>query len=188
MIRASEANEKLFFLHANGRRRKNTIHCLETQNGAVFSHEDKESVLYQHFSSQFSRPAAREYTFNWEELGMQSHDLSHLEEDFSEKELCAVIKDIAADKAPGPDGFIGHFLKKAWPVIKGDLLQALQYFFHQHGQHLQHLSTAHIVLLPKKQDSKKVQDFQPISLIHLIAKLISKCLATRLAPELNNLV
>jgi hypothetical protein len=70
--------------------------------------------------------------------------------------LCTIIKDIAADKAPGPDGYIGLFLKRAWLVIKGDLLQALQYLFNQHGQHLQHLNTAHIVLLPKKSDAKRV--------------------------------
>jgi hypothetical protein len=36
MIRASEATEKLFYLYANGRRRKNTIHCLETNDGVFF--------------------------------------------------------------------------------------------------------------------------------------------------------
>lgn len=50
------------------------------------------------------------------------------------------------------------------------------------------LSTAHIVLLPKKHDAKCVQDYRLISLTHSIAKLISKCLASRLAPELDSLV
>lgn len=114
--------------------------------------------------------------------------MSHLEEDVTEEELAAVIRDIAADKAPGLDGFIGPFLKSAWAIIKGDLLQALHFFFSRHVQHLHHLNTAHIVLLPKKSDAKWVQDFKSISLTHIIAKLSSKCLANRLAPELNGLV
>jgi mannosylglycoprotein endo-beta-mannosidase len=98
------------------------------------------------------------------------------------------LQEIAADKAPGPNGFIGLFLKKAWGIVKQDLLQAFQYFFQQHDQHLKLLSTAHFVLLPKKHDARDVQDYRPISLTHSIAKLISKCLASRLAPELDKLV
>lgn len=49
--------------------------------------------------------------------------MSHLEEQFSEEEILAVILEIAAAKAPGRDGFIGLFLKKAWVIIKHDLLQ-----------------------------------------------------------------
>jgi hypothetical protein len=65
---------------------------------------------------------------------------------------------------------------------------ALQFFFEQHDQHFQHLNTAHLVLLLKKTDARTVNDFRPISLTHTIAKLISKCLANRLAPILNSLV
>jgi hypothetical protein len=34
-VRAAEASEKLFFLQANGRKRKNTIHLLETPRGGL---------------------------------------------------------------------------------------------------------------------------------------------------------
>lgn len=130
-IREAEANEKLFFLQANGRRRKNTIHSLQSDN-MCYSHEEKEEVLFQHFSAQFSQPSGRDFSLNWEEIGLSVHDLSHLEEMFSEDEVLAVIHEIAVDKAPGPDGFIGLFLKKAWPIIKHDLLQVFQFFFQQH--------------------------------------------------------
>jgi hypothetical protein len=102
--------------------------------------------------------------------------------------LLSVIQDIAADKAPGPNGFIRCFLKKAWSIIKGDLLQAFNFFFQHHDQHLKLLNTTHVVLILKKPDAKRVQDYRPISLTHTIAKLISECLANRLAPELNSLV
>ena len=29
------------------------------------------------------------------------------------------------DKAPGPDGFNFHFIKRYWEIIKGDLLNAM---------------------------------------------------------------
>jgi hypothetical protein len=37
----------------------------------------------------------------------------------------ATIQDIASDKAPGRDGFIGTFFKKSWLVINFDFMQDL---------------------------------------------------------------
>jgi hypothetical protein len=48
------------------------------------------------------------------------------------------------------------------------------------------LNTA--TLLPKKVDAVEVKDFQPISLIHSFAKLVTKLLANRLTPLLPSLL
>jgi hypothetical protein len=45
-----------------------------------------------------------------------------------------------------------------------------------------------VVLIPKKPNAEKINDLRPISLIHSFAKLISKMLANRLAPELGRLI
>jgi hypothetical protein len=50
------------------------------------------------------------------------------------------------------------------------------------------LNTAYITLLPKKGDAEQPKDFRPISLVHSIAKLITKVMANRLAGRLNQLV
>jgi len=68
--------------------------------------------VFQHFSHHFATPPTRSATLNWEELGLQQHNLQDLENEFTEGEMKAVIEDIAAEKAPGPDGYIGVFLKK----------------------------------------------------------------------------
>jgi hypothetical protein len=55
-------------------------------------------------------------------------------------------------------------------------------------QRLHLLNKAYMVLIPKKQDATKVSDYRPISLIHSFVKILSKLLANRLGPELNQLV
>jgi hypothetical protein len=50
------------------------------------------------------------------------------------------------------------------------------------------LNSANIALIPKKDGAKEITDFHPITLIHAIAKLISKMMANRLAPFMNRLV
>jgi hypothetical protein len=44
------------------------------------------------------------------------------------------------------------------------------------------------VLLPKSAETSTVKDFRPISLIHIVSKLISKVLTNRLAHRLSELV
>ena len=107
--------------------------------------------------------------------------------DPTEQELKEVIQEIAADKAPGPDGFIGAFYKASWEDIKEDLL-ATVFFYSSHNQHFNLLNSAHIVLLPKKEDALKVGDFRPISLSHSITKLSFKLLAVTLSSDLDKLV
>jgi hypothetical protein len=50
------------------------------------------------------------------------------------------------------------------------------------------LNTAHIVLLPKKNDAMDAKDYRHVSLMHSATKILCKLLANRLAPELHHLV
>ena len=47
---------------------------------------------------------------------------------FSEQEIVEVIWAMESDKAPGPDGFLIHFYKVCWPIIKSDLLRMINAF------------------------------------------------------------
>jgi hypothetical protein len=46
--------------------------------------------------------------------------LEELTTPFLSKEIDLVIKEMPSDRAPGPDGFNGMFLKKCWSIIKDD--------------------------------------------------------------------
>jgi mannosylglycoprotein endo-beta-mannosidase len=187
-IKTTKANSKLFYLHANSRKRKNFIHSLETPEGTFFSLEEKAHIIFDHFSSHFGSQGQRDVTLNWELLGLSRHNLGHLEDEFTLEEVHAVVKDIAAKKAPGPDGYIGLFFKHSWGTVRQDVMLAINFFFNLHDQHLVHLNTAHVVLLPKKAYAKRIGDYRPISLTHSISKLLSKILANRLGQELNDIV
>jgi hypothetical protein len=60
------------------------------------------------------------------------------------------------------------------------------YCLNQQG--LQFLNQTYVVLIPKKDNPRVVSDYRPISLTHSFAKIISKLLANRLAPELEKLI
>jgi len=61
-------------------------------------------------------------------------------------------------------------------------------FFNNQTSKLHLINTANIVLLPKTQDAAALSDYRPISLINSFVKIITKLLANRLAPHMNDLV
>jgi hypothetical protein len=84
-----------------------------------------------------------------------------------------VIKQLPAEKSPGPNGCIGLFYKKCWPIIGADLTEVLQDFHSLKTRRLDLINEANIVLLPKRDDATHLSDFRPISLINSLAKIIT---------------
>jgi hypothetical protein len=81
-----------------------------------------------------------------------------------------------------------RFLHAAWPVIHHDIMCAFDAFWSLDTRHLHCTNDVLMVLLLKKADPSAIKDYRPIALIHSMGKLITKVLACRLAPKLDNLV
>ena len=58
--------------------------------------------------------------FNLESMIDPSEGLESVTEPFTQLEIDAVIRQMPRDKALGPDGFSGHFLKMCWHIVKHD--------------------------------------------------------------------
>ncbi|WVZ78948.1 hypothetical protein U9M48_026585 [Paspalum notatum var. saurae] len=93
-----------------------------------------------------------------------------------------------SEKAPGPDGFTGLLFKTTWSIIKADIISAVNAFWSLDYRSLYLVNDAFMVLLRKKDQPEEIKDYWPISLIHSFGKLLTKLLATRLAPRLDDLV
>lgn len=145
-------------------------------------------MVYDHFIRLLGTPQKRTKCLNWENLGYQSHDLSDLEAPFTRSEIERTIKHIPGEKSPGPDGFIGLFCKTCWTIVGADLIEAIQAFHSLRTKRLEMINDANIILLPKTEGATSINEFRPISLINSLAKIITKILADRLAPRLDELV
>ncbi|KAE8794166.1 retrotransposon protein [Hordeum vulgare] len=187
-LRDDDANTKYFHRCINVRRRKNHIHRIKQGHGWVIEHKEKEKLIHDHFSQAMGKGTATYTDFNWEERGIVSHDLQSLDANITEDEVWEAIKEMPANKAPGPAGFTGTFFKKCWSVIKYTVMRVIQRFDSHHTIDLQWLNSANVILLPKKEGAEGIFDYRSISPIHTIAKIIAMVLSLRLAPLMDGLV
>nr|XP_016508236.1 PREDICTED: uncharacterized protein LOC107825833 [Nicotiana tabacum] len=68
----------------------------------------------------------------------------------------------ASDKAPGPDGFSLAFFQLCWDTIKGELMEAIEYF-HMNGAFERSINAFFITIVPKKEGASCIRDYRPIN-------------------------
>jgi hypothetical protein len=159
--------------------RRNLItHLKEPEDSLIFSHDHKAAIIWESYKNRLGISEATSMQFNLHDM-IEAHDLHHLDSPFTPKEIEAVVKEMAPDKAPGPDGFNGHFLKKCWPIVKLEFINLINDFYEE-NLNLEAINTAFITLIPKASDPCTMNDFKPISLVSLPLKFITKIMENRL--------
>jgi len=98
-----------------------------------------------------------------------------------------VVKGMNPDKAPGPDGFSLAFFQDCWDVIKSDFMGVFQ-DFHTHSKFVKSLNATFIALISKKSVALDLKDFQPISLVSGVYKIIAKALANRMRRVMEKVI
>jgi hypothetical protein len=91
---------------------------------------------------------------------------------FSTEETDNIIKLLLIDRALGPAGFNGLFLKRSWHITKPDF-HALCHAFFKNSVNLQCINNSHITLIPKVPDPENLGDYRPISLLNSCLKLLT---------------
>jgi hypothetical protein len=73
-------------------------------------------------------------------------------------------------------------------MIRPDLMAVFDAFWHLDFRNLHNTNNGLITLLPKSVEAESMKDYQPMTLIHVVGKLISKVLANHLAPRLDRVI
>jgi len=179
-VKEGDAGTKLFHATATLKHRNNLIAQLQKHNGeTVHNHIDKAAVLWETFKERLGHSEFQSIAFNLNFFLENNIDLAWLEAPFTRDEIDAAVKNLANDKAPGPDGFNNEFIKKCWHFIKEDFY-ALCLAFQNNSVCLQSINDSFITLVPKTDGAQQVGEFRPISLLNCSIKLITKLLASSL--------
>lgn len=111
-----------------------------------------------------------------------------MEKPIAEEGVWKVVKELPPDKAPDPDGFTNRFFRIYWSIIKVDVMRVVEAFAHGDTHGMERINCSLVTLIPKIDGAVQLQDFQPVSLTHGVARILVKSLANHVAPELPLLV
>jgi hypothetical protein len=179
-IKLGDECTKFFHGMATISYRRNAISQIMNDQGVwIQDHAGKAGLLWTAFRNRMGMTSTPTMLFDLDSLITHNDGLDVLTMPIAHEEIDLVVKRMPSDKAPGPDGFNGLFLKKCWHLIKNDFYSLCADFYDE-VIILESINTSYITLVPKKDGTETVNDFRPISLMNLSLKVITKILADRL--------
>ena len=124
----------------------------------------------------------------YQERKLNQDQINDLNSPISPKEIEAVFNSLPTKKSPGPDGFSAEF----YQTFKEDLIPVLHKLFHKietEGTLPNSFYEATITLIHKPQkDPTKIEDFRPISLMNINAKILNKILDNQIQEHIKAII
>lgn len=188
-LRYGDRNTSLFHAHASHRRKKNWIKGIYNQHNVWIEDEDDIANDIMHFYSQLFKSTAPdeqdiEYIKSLISTKLSEDTKNKVGASFTDLEVKRAIFDMHPTKAPGPDGYPAFFFHKLWPAIGDDVTKAVLNILNGDGD-LSEWNKTLVVLIPKVQTPKRIQEYRPISLCNTIYKIVAKAIVHRLRRVLD---
>lgn len=187
-LREGDANTRFFHIRASCRRSRNHIYQLSDGTNTLSSSNSiaDHLISFFHIMPDPVHPSLTSINFSSIFID-EALDLSSLHAPFSVDEVKMAIFSCAPEKAPGPDGLPMLFYHRFWSLLQNDIMDVFS-SFHNGLSDLSPINSSWICPIPKKPAVSTARDLRPISLVHSMAKIISKVLACRLQSFLNLLI
>ena len=120
--------------------------------------------------------------YNFSNLNQE--EIENLNRPITSTEIETVIRNFPANKSPGPDGFTAEFYQKFRAELTPILLKLFQKVAEK-GKLPNSFYEATITLIPKLvKDSTKKQNYKPVTLMNINAKILNKILANRIQQHI----
>ena len=115
-------------------------------------------------------------------------EIENLNRPITSMEIETVIRKPPANKSPGPDSFTAEFYQKFREELTAMLVKCFQKISEE-GKLPNSFYEATITLIPQPdKDATKTENYRPISLMNIDAKILSKILPIRIQQHIKKII